>query len=101
MPEYRRMGYATEMLNQALEICKTKIKQSKMLVTCDKINIASMHTIIKCGGILSWRITNTSASIAVGWNITESAEQETSQIHLYKVVKSLVMDTINGNSYLT
>lgn len=51
MPEYRRMGYATEMLNQALEICKTKFKQSRVLVTCDKINIASMHTIIKCGGI--------------------------------------------------
>lgn len=47
----RRKGYATEMLKLALEECK-KLKLQKVLVTCDKDNIASQKTILSCNGIL-------------------------------------------------
>lgn len=47
----RRKGYAKEMLRLALEICKGK-NIKKVLITCDKNNIASSKTIISNGGIL-------------------------------------------------
>lgn len=49
-PSERRKGYATQMLKLALEYCK-KIEVDKVLVTCDKSNLASAGTIIKCGGV--------------------------------------------------
>lgn len=50
-PSERRKGYATEMLGLMLQKCKA-IRVEKVLVTCDKENIASSKTIIKNGGIL-------------------------------------------------
>ena len=49
-PSERRKGYATLMLKLALEYCK-KIGLEKVLLTCDKSNIASAKTIIKCSGV--------------------------------------------------
>jgi predicted acetyltransferase len=50
-PSERRKGYASEMLAQALDICRRSgIK--KALVTCDNDNIGSARTIMKNGGIL-------------------------------------------------
>ncbi|BEP28399.1 GNAT family N-acetyltransferase [Helicovermis profundi] len=46
----RKKGFATEMLNLALKEC-TKLKIKKVLVTCDKNNIASVKTIINNGGV--------------------------------------------------
>jgi len=51
LPDERRKGYATEMLRQVL----VKVKDSgktKVLLTCDKENIASQKTIIRNGGHL-------------------------------------------------
>ena len=45
------MGYATEMIRLALFECK-KLGIKKVLMVCDKSNIASARTIIKNGGIL-------------------------------------------------
>lgn len=42
----RRKGFATEMLKLALEKCKD-MKIDKVLITCDKDNIASAKTIIE------------------------------------------------------
>ena len=50
-PTARRQGVATQMLTQALEICR-QLGIKKRLVTCDKTNTASAATITKCGGIL-------------------------------------------------
>lgn len=50
-PSERRKGYATKMLKLALEYCKD-IGLGKVLITCDKSNIASAKTIIKCLGVL-------------------------------------------------
>lgn len=47
----RRKGYAKEMLRLALEKCKA-INIEKVLVTCNKRNIASAKTIICNGGVI-------------------------------------------------
>lgn len=47
----RRKGYAGEMLRLALEKCRL-MNMQKVLVTCDKNNIASAKTILKNGGVL-------------------------------------------------
>ncbi|MBQ8603969.1 MAG: GNAT family N-acetyltransferase [Oscillospiraceae bacterium] len=50
-PTTRRQGAATQMLTQALEICR-QLGIEKRLVTCDKNNTGSAATIRKCGGVL-------------------------------------------------
>lgn len=47
----RQQGYATEMLTLALIEC-SKFNIKKVLITCDKENVASAKTIIKNEGIL-------------------------------------------------
>lgn len=50
-PLERKKGYAKEMLGLMLDKCRIMGKQ-KVLITCDKDNIASSKTIIANGGIL-------------------------------------------------
>lgn len=50
-PEERRKGYATEMLRQMLIKCKEYGKK-RVLLTCDKENIASAKTMIANGAVL-------------------------------------------------
>lgn len=50
-PSERKKGYATEMLELALEYCR-KIKLEKVLICCNKDNPASRKTILNFGGIL-------------------------------------------------
>lgn len=50
-PEERQKGYATEQLRLSLQEAK-KVGLKKVLVTCDKTNIASAKTIQKVAGIL-------------------------------------------------
>jgi len=50
-PSERGKGYATEMIRLALQEC-TKLGIDRVLMVCDKSNIASARTIIKNGGIL-------------------------------------------------
>lgn len=47
----RRRGYASCMLAEALRLCE-RMGISRVLVTCDKQNIASARTIQKNGGVL-------------------------------------------------
>jgi len=47
----RRKGYGKEMLSLALKKCRER-NIMKVLITCDKDNIASAKTIISNGGIL-------------------------------------------------
>ena len=51
IPSERRKGYAVEMLNLLLPVCK-EFGEKKVLLTCDKSNEASRKTIIKNGGVL-------------------------------------------------
>ena len=50
-PSERRKGYATQMIELALEECR-KSGMKKILMVCDKDNIGSAKSIIKNGGIL-------------------------------------------------
>ena len=50
LPEYRRRGYATEMLMQSLPICMS-LGIDKVLITCNVNNLASAKVIERCGGI--------------------------------------------------
>ena len=52
VPRFRRKGYATAMLHQALPIAKT-LGLSKVLLTCDDNNAASTRVIEKNGGKLA------------------------------------------------
>ena len=49
-PSYRNQGYAKLQLKMALDILKDRGVQ-KALITCNQDNIASMKTILACGGI--------------------------------------------------
>lgn len=51
MKSQRQKGVATKMLALALEECR-KLKIYKVLITCDKHNIASAKTIKNNGGVL-------------------------------------------------
>jgi predicted acetyltransferase len=50
-PSERRKGYAEAMLALALPEAK-KLGIDRALVTCDKSNLGSAHTILHCGGVL-------------------------------------------------
>lgn len=52
----RQQGYATEMLSLALREC-IKLNIKKVLITCDKDNIASAKTMINNGAILENEIS--------------------------------------------
>jgi len=52
VPEFRRRGYATEILRQSLQIARDKCGLHRILVTCDDDNIGSIRTIEKNGGVL-------------------------------------------------
>ena len=49
-PTERRKGYAEKLSKLGLNYCKEN-NLDKVLLTCDKTNIGSDKTIIKCGGI--------------------------------------------------
>ena len=57
-PSERRKGYASEMLELVLPFCRV-FGESKILVTCDKENVASQRTIIKNGGVMENEIVDT------------------------------------------
>ncbi|MBQ6066258.1 MAG: GNAT family N-acetyltransferase [Clostridia bacterium] len=50
-PTERRKGYGTELVRLALLECK-KLGIDRVLMTCDRNNIASAKTIVKNGGVL-------------------------------------------------
>lgn len=57
LPSERRKGYAGEMLKLLLPICR-EYGEKRVLLTCDKTNIASRRTIIKNGGILENEVSD-------------------------------------------
>ncbi len=50
-PQYRRRGYATEILRQGLVVARA-FGIDRVLVTCDEENITSASVIRRCGGVL-------------------------------------------------
>jgi predicted acetyltransferase len=52
VPEFRRRGWATEILRQSLLIARERCGVDRILVTCDDDNVGSIRTIEKNGGVL-------------------------------------------------
>ncbi|MDD2954749.1 MAG: GNAT family N-acetyltransferase [Oscillospiraceae bacterium] len=48
----RQKGYASEMLHQALLLCREELHLSRVLITCNRDNAASARTILSQGGVL-------------------------------------------------
>ena len=65
LPGERRKGYATEMLKLLLPVCKG-YGEERVLLTCDKTNVASQCTIIKNGGILENEVVDDAGLSACG-----------------------------------
>jgi predicted acetyltransferase len=57
VPAYRRQGYATAILRQALQIAHQKLGLRRVLVTCDDDNVGSIKAIEKNGGVLESVVT--------------------------------------------
>lgn len=56
LPQYRRRGYATEILRQSLIIARAA-GVDRVLVTCDQDNAGSRSVIESCGGVLDSIVT--------------------------------------------
>ena len=67
-PSERRKGYATQMLKDALEICKEK-QMKEVIVGCYEKNYGSNRTIQKNGGVL-YRTSETKKKLSDEWSIT-------------------------------
>ena len=68
-PSERRKGYATEMIRLALIECR-ELGIEKVLMTCDRDNIASAKSIINNGGILENEFINSDGVIKQRYWIT-------------------------------
>lgn len=66
LPEERGKGYAGEMLRLTLEYCREQGFE-KVLVTCDKENLASARTIISGGGVLENEVEDKEGLSKSGW----------------------------------
>lgn len=51
LPQFRKRGYASAMLRQGLDRARTA-GMTRVLITCDDGNVASMRTIERGGGVL-------------------------------------------------
>ena len=65
-PSERRKGYATKMISLALIECK-KLGIDKVLMCCDKNNIASSKSIINNGGVLENEIATEKETVQRYW----------------------------------
>ena len=51
LPSYRRRGYATEILHQAIDLAH-RDGVERLLLICDEDNIGSAAVIERCGGVI-------------------------------------------------
>lgn len=66
LPEERGKGYAKEMLGLMLEHCRERGFE-KVLLTCDKENLASARTITSNGGVLENEVEDKAGLSKSGW----------------------------------
>ena len=69
-PADRENGYATEMLGLLLEKCRESGAE-RVLITCDKNNIASAKTITRNGGVLENEVEDTVGLVKSGEGIIQ------------------------------
>src|SRR5690606_28706890 len=68
-PTERRKGHAKAMLKMALEKC-IQLDIKKVIITCDKTNIASAKTILANGGILENEVVEDDGNVVQRYWIT-------------------------------
>jgi len=65
-PSERRKGYATEMLRLALDVCRSK-GMGKVLICCDRDNIASAKTMLNNGAVLENEVREDDKEVSSYW----------------------------------
>lgn len=65
-PGERGRGYATRMLEQALDICRER-GMERVLMTCDEDNPASERVIQRCGGVKENEVLDGSTMVRRYW----------------------------------
>lgn len=79
-PTERRRGYATQILNLALEHA-WRLGLSRVMVTCNKDNEASRKTIVKCGGRLEREFIHSDGeTVQVFWIDANSGKPEKGEV---------------------
>ena len=68
-PSERRKGYAAQMLALALDKCRER-KMERILITCDKSNVASAKTAMKNGGVFEDELTKDDGGVMQRYWIT-------------------------------
>lgn len=71
---YRRRGYATAMLDQALVVAHGR-GLDRVLIVCDAVNVASAAVIKRCGGALERVVTDAAVPYSRYWIDTEHASR--------------------------
>jgi len=66
IPRFRRKGYATAILRQAIEIAHSD-GVSPLLLTCDDDNVGSATVIERCGGVLESVVTDGGGALRRYW----------------------------------
>ena len=66
-PTERKKGYATKMLDSALNYCKNQIGLDKVMINCYKSNEPSRKTIINAGGKLEREYEKDGETIQIYW----------------------------------
>jgi predicted acetyltransferase len=57
LPDFRRRGYATEILRQATEVARQE-GVDRILIICDEGNVGSAAVIERCGGVFEGHSTS-------------------------------------------
>ena len=65
-PALRRRGYATAMLTLALGECR-RLGLTRVMLTCEKKNVASARTMLHCGAVLQDELLMGSMTIQRYW----------------------------------
>lgn len=71
-PGFRRRGYATAMLAQALDHCRA-LGLDRVLITCDDDNIASVRMIERAGGVLENKVVDPHGTVVRRYWLTLAA----------------------------
>lgn len=73
-PSERNKGYATQILMLALDYCR-HLGLENVMLSCNKENVASRKTILKCGGVLERVFLHTDGNyVQVFWITLEETE---------------------------
>ena len=86
-PSERRKGFATSMISLALEECR-KLGIPRVLMTCDKDNVASAKSILRNGGVLENEVINEEGVPEQRYWIDLTGRWDAAQSELLDVVDS-------------